>query len=129
MEVELALGDRAVHPRGHVHEPKTNRSASRVLSARLPCCLSVRRKNARRSVSSKPVRPLPKTMGSHRLRLRVALSLVLVLVAVLSLSAAQATGAKGRHSVCTLGASSIRARLVHGRFVVSAPAISGCIPH
>jgi hypothetical protein len=70
-------------------------------------------------------------MESHRLRLRVALFLVLVLVlvAVLSLSAAQATGAKGRHSVCTLGASSIRARLVHGRFVVSAPAISGCIPH
>jgi hypothetical protein len=54
---------------------------------------------------------------------------VLVLVAVLSLSAAQATGAKSRHAVCTLGASSIRARLVHGRFVVSAPVTSGCIPH
>jgi hypothetical protein len=62
-------------------------------------------------------------------RLRVSACLLLALVAVLALSSAQATGAKRHQTDCTWGASSIRAKVVDGKFVVSPPATSGCIPH
>jgi hypothetical protein len=62
-------------------------------------------------------------------RLRVSACLFLALVAVLALSSAQATGAKRQQTDCTWGASSIRAEVVDGRFVVSPPATSGCIQH
>jgi len=62
-------------------------------------------------------------------RLRVGACLLFALVAVLMLSSAQATGAKRQQTDCTWGASSARAEVVDGKFVVSPPATSGCIPH
>jgi membrane protein involved in colicin uptake len=62
-------------------------------------------------------------------RLRISACLLFALVAVLILSSAQADGAKRQRSDCTWGASSIRAEVVDGKLVVSAPATSGCIPH
>ena len=62
-------------------------------------------------------------------RLRVSACLLFALVAVLMLNSAQATGAKRQQTDCTWGASSIRAEVVDGKFVVSPPAPSGCIPH
>ena len=61
-------------------------------------------------------------------RLAVVICLVAALVGVLTLSAAEATGAKRDRTACTWGASSIRAEVVDGKLVVSAPATSGCIP-
>ena len=62
-------------------------------------------------------------------RLGVSACLLFALVAVLMLNSAQATGAKRQQTDCTWGASSIRAEIVDGKFVVSPPATSGCIPH
>jgi hypothetical protein len=61
-------------------------------------------------------------------RLRVGACLLFALVGVLTLSSAQATGAQRQRTDCTWGASSIRAEVVDGAFVVSQPATSGCIP-
>ncbi len=62
-------------------------------------------------------------------RLRVSACLLFALVPVLTLSSAQATGAQLQRTDCTWGASSIRAEVVGGKFVVSPPVTSGCIPH
>jgi hypothetical protein len=61
-------------------------------------------------------------------RLRVSAWLVFALVAVLTLRSAQATGAERKRTDCTWGASSIRAEVVDGKFVVSPAVTSGCIP-
>jgi hypothetical protein len=67
-------------------------------------------------------------MGSRRRYLLRLLLLAVALVTVFGLSAAQATGAKKRRAECTFGASSIRAHMVNGKIVSSAPSTSGCIP-
>jgi hypothetical protein len=62
-------------------------------------------------------------------RLRVSACFLFALVPVLTLSSAQATGAQRQRTDCTWGASSIRAEVVGGKFVVSPPVTSGCIPN
>jgi hypothetical protein len=71
--------------------------------------------------------PCPVRFCGHRLR--VSACLLFPLVAVVMLNSAQATGAKRQQIDCTWGASSIRAEVVDGKFVVSPPATSGCVPH
>jgi hypothetical protein len=70
----------------------------------------------------------PRAVGVCGHRLRLSACLLLALVAVLTLSSAQATGAQRHRTNCTWGASSIRAQVVDGRFSVSQPVTSGCIP-
>jgi hypothetical protein len=61
-------------------------------------------------------------------RLRIIACLFIALVAVLTPSAATAMGAKREPTICTWGASSVRAEIVDGNLVTSQPATSGCIP-
>jgi hypothetical protein len=70
--------------------------------------------------------PFSVRLSGHRLG--ISACLLFTLLAVLALSSAQATDAKRPRTDCTWGASSIRAEVVDGKFVVSAPATSGCIP-
>jgi hypothetical protein len=70
----------------------------------------------------------PSAVGFCGQRLYVRVCLLLAFVAVLLLTSAQATGAKRARTDCSGGASSIRAELVDGKFVLSQPATSGCIP-
>jgi hypothetical protein len=68
-------------------------------------------------------------MGSHQQLFLRLLFFVIALVTVVGLSASQATGAKTRNRAdCTWGASSMRAQIVGGKIVSSAPSTSGCIP-
>ena len=70
-----------------------------------------------------------RNMGSHHQLVLRLLFFVIALVTVVGLSASQATGAKPRNRAdCTWGASSMRAQIMGGRIVSSAPITTGCIP-
>jgi hypothetical protein len=62
-------------------------------------------------------------MGSRRLLSAAGAALV-----ALPLVASSAAPARAHRRACSSGASSIRAHVVDGRVVVSAPARTGCIP-